>query len=253
MRNSIQILTMACVFLLVAMMPAGAREAPGEASAWLRARIALDANGKLEAIQWLDAKAGDRMITSRLEEVVRGWEFEPGSVNGVPVATETGLIMHVTVKPNPQGGMAVSIGRANTGAISQLQAPPRYPIDAARQGSQAMLKLLLDTDENGKVVSAKVSDYVGNSKSKFARKDFEAAAMEAAKSWTFHTEQVAGKGQPASMRVPISFCMSDWCARKEAELSAKATLATEAPTGMAVALDSAVKIKTRTTQVDIRS
>ena len=248
MKTLAQILSVA---LLVASGSAAAKEAPKELSAWLRARIVLDASGKLDTLQWMDAKPGDRTITARLEEVVRGWEFEPGSVNGVPAGTETGLTMRVIVKPNTEGGLAVHIGSAITGAMSQSQTPPYYPVNAARKGSQALLKVQLETDGNGKVVSAKMTDYEGNSKSDSARRDFEVAALKAAMAWTFHPEQVGGKGQPASLRVPVSFCMSDWCARKEAEHSAKSGSLADAPAGMPVALDSIVKIKTRTTEVDI--
>ena len=251
MRILTRIAAAACLSLLVATATTDARETPSEASAWLRARIALDANGTLESIQWLDAKPGDRPITARLEEVVRGWEFEPGTVDGVPVATETGLTLHVTAKPNAQGGIALGIGSASTGAMSQPLTPPRYPVDAARVGAEALLKLQVDINAAGMVVSAKVTDYESNSKSKYSRQALEKAALEAATAWSFHPEKVGGKSLPVSMRMRISFCMSSWCVRKEAEIAASSTLEAEAPTGMAVALDSAVKIKTRTTQAEI--
>lgn len=251
MENFARMFMVVCFCLLVVAMPAAAGQAPKEASAWMRARIALDANGKLDSIEWLNTKPGDRVITARLEDEVRRWEFEPGSVNGVPVATETGLTMQVTVKPNAEGGMAVGIGSARTGAMSRSQDPPRYPVDEARNGNQALLELQVDTDVSGNVISAKVVGFEGSSKSKYSRQNFEKSALEIAKAWTFQTEQVGGIGQPASMRVPISFCMDDWCGRKQAELASRSQLAADAPANMAVALSSAVKIKARTAEGDI--
>ena len=245
--------TIVFLCLLALAMPASAGQAPNEASAWMRARIALDADGKLDSIEWLNTKPGDRIITARLEDVVRRWEFEPGSVNGVPAATETGLMIYVTVKPDDEGGMAVNIGRALTGATSLLQDPPRYPINEARNGNQAVLELQVDTDGAGNVVSAKVVGFEGSSNSRYSRNNFEKYALEIARTWTFHTEQVGGIGRPASMRVPVSFCMDAWCGRKQDELASRKKLAAEvpAPANMAVALSSAVNIKTRTAEGDI--
>jgi outer membrane biosynthesis protein TonB len=251
MENITRITALA-LCLLIAAMPAVAGQAPKEASAWMRARIVLDADGTLDSVEWLDTKPGDRVITTRLDEVVRGWEFEPAAVNGVAVATETGLTMHVTANPDAEGGMAISIGSARTGAMGLLQAPPRYPVDEVRNGNQALLELQVDTDASGNVVAAKVVGFEGTSKSKYSRQNFEKSVLEVAKSWTYQTEQVAGKGQPVSMRVPVSFCMDDtWCAGKQSELAAKGERPADMPANLPVALSSVVKIKARPSQGDI--
>jgi len=70
------------------------------------------------------------------------------------------------------------------------------------------------------------------------------------KSWSYRTEQVGGTGLAATLSVPISFCMDQqWCGLKSAKddkAPAKAS-----PSGMAMATDSVVRIKTRTSQAEI--
>ena len=214
--------------------------------AWLRAGIVLDATGKLTSIEWLGTKPNDRLVTAPLEAVIRDWEFEPGKVDGVPAVTETGLLLHVELRKTAEGGITLNIDDARTGAISQSQAPPKYPIDQAKRGAQAHVVMRIETDEAGNFASASVIEYEGSMAAWISRKDFESAALKAVKSWTYRTEQVGGTGVRATLRVPISFCIDSWCERKLAE-DDKAN----SPSGVAVAIDSLVKIKTRTSRVEI--
>jgi TonB family protein len=218
--------------------------------AWLRAGIVLDATGKLTSIEWLGTKPSDRLVTAPLEAVIRDWEFEPGTVDGAPAVTETGLLLHVELYKTVEGGISVNIEDARTGAFSLKQDPPAYPRDQAMRGVQAQVVVIVKTDATGQVTSATMEEYQGSNPASRSRKDFEAAALNAVKSWTYRTEQVGGNGLAATMRVPISFCFTDqWCERnkiKDGNAPADAS-----PPGMAIATDSVVRIKTRTSQAEI--
>lgn len=110
--------------------------------------------------------------------------------------------------------------------------------------------MTVQTDATGQVTSAMMGEYEGSIPGANSRKDFEAAALKAVKSWTYRTEQVGGNGLAATMRVPISFCITEqWCGSKKV----KADKAPEnaSPSGMAMATDSVVRIKTRTSQAEI--
>lgn len=245
---------LAAIACLAFCLMAGSAIGKESETHWLRARITLDATGKLGTIEWFDIKPN--VITAALENEVRKWEFVPAMVDGVAVPTQTGLLLQVNVS-HLSKGLALSIGTAHTGAISDRQPPPRYPRDQAIKGVEAHVIVDITTDEAGVTTSAVVTDFQATSKAKSAREDFEAAALSAARTWTFHAESVAGKGQNASMRVPISFCMSSSCKRRLPEERAAVsknqagTDTEDMPEGMAIALDSAVKIKTRTSQVEI--
>lgn len=218
--------------------------------AWLRAGIVLDATGKLSSIEWLGTKPNDRLVTAPLEAVISDWEFEPGKVDGAPAVTQTGLLVHVELRKTAEGGFTLNIDDARTGALSMKQDPPAYPHDQARMGTQAHVVMIVETDATGRVTSAMVEEYEGSSPRANSRKDFETAALNAVKSWTYRTEQVGGNGLAATLRVPVSFCMTEqWCGNKKV----KADKASEkaAPSGMAMATDSVVRIKTRTTRAEI--
>ena len=218
--------------------------------AWLRAGIVLDATGKLTSIEWIGTKPNDRLVTAPLEAVVRDWEFEPGKVDGVPVATGTGLLLHVELRKTAEGGIALNIDDARTGAFSVKQDPPAYPRSQAMRGAQARVTVNIQTDGMGQISTATIGKYEGSVAGTASRKEFETAALNAVKSWTYRTEQVGGNGLAATMRVPISFCMADqWCRSKEVE--DEKTPAAASPSGMAMATDSVVRIKARTSQAEI--
>ena len=211
--------------------------------AWLRAGIVLDATGKLTSIEWLGTKPNDRLVTAPLEAVIRDWEFEPGKVDGVPATTETGLLVHVELRKTAEGGITLNIDDARTGALSVTQDPPAYPRDQLMRGAQARLVVQVQIDAAGKFASASMTEYEASTKAANTRKDFEAAVMKVLGSWTYRTEQVAGQGMPATLRVPISFCLDlAWCAARP-QADAKASL----PSGMAMAADSVVRIRTALT------
>lgn len=233
---------------LGAMPVAGHSAEPGKdtRAAWLRASIVLDAAGRLTSLEWIGAKPNDRLVTRPLEAAIRDWEFEPGKVDGVPKATVTGLLLHVVLSKTPEGGLAINVDEARTGAVSLRQDPPPYPRDQAMRGAQATVVVQIDTDAAGQVASARMIEYDGSSKADNSRKDFEAAALKVVKSWAFLTEQVDGKGVAASMRAPISFCLDDrWCQRSQS------TGEKAGPSGTAVAMDSVARIRTRTQRVGI--
>ncbi len=218
--------------------------------AWLRAGIVLDATGKLISIEWLGTKPNDRLVTAPLEAVIRDWEFEPGKVDGVPAVTETGLLLHVELRKTAEGGITLNIDDALTGAFSVKQDPPAYPRDQAMRGAQAHVLVTVRTDATGQVASAAIDEYAGSHSGTISRKDFETAALNAVKSWTYRTEQVGGNGIAATMRVPISFCMDEkWCRLNK--FKNDKTPESASPSGMAMATDSVVKIKTRTSHVGI--
>ena len=217
---------------------------------WMRANIVLDASGKLTSIEWLGTKPGGELVTAPLENVLRTWEFEPGKINGVPVTTQTGLWLNMRLSKSGKDKFVVHIDDAGTGPISDtLLAPPSFPIKQVYAAASAYMDLVLDIDEAGKVVSVAVSDYAGNTASKPDRKAFEAAAIEVAYTWKYRPEIVGGKPLASKLTIPMAFCIDGWCARHERKLAASGK--NIVPVGTSVALDSAVKILTRTDSVEI--
>lgn len=240
MNSSIRFSLATGLLLLVGTISAAAEE-PVEA--WLRADIALDAEGKLTSIEWPDQKAKGKVLTDHLEKIIRTWEFEPGKREGTQAITKTRLSLNIELEKNTQGGMEVTILHAHTGVGSNSLPPPRYPRTPAMRGYSAELRLRLDIDEQGKVVSSRVVQYEGDSQDKWIRADFENASQTAVQSWTFVPEQVAGQPLPSKVTMPILFCVETkgWCGKRATARRAAGQPALS--TDEAVALDSAVKIR----------
>jgi TonB family protein len=218
----------------------------------LRAYLDMDAQGRVTGMEWphMDPKA--KPLTDRLEAAVRRWEFEPGSVNGVPAATRTGLTLLVGAGKDAQGGLTLSVLKAYPGAVSDQMVIPRYPMEQARAGHTAALSLLLEVDESGKVTNATVTEYRltsrASAKAAKARTAFETASREAVMQWKFSPERVAGKALASRVRVPIDFCMDSGPCRPLSDKDKKDKVEADTaslPSGTAVALDSVVKIKTQ--------
>lgn len=222
---------------------AAAAAADEPMQAWLRASITLDATGELTSVEWPDQKARGKVLTEHLEKIIRTWEFEPGKLDGVPAITKTRLNLNIEVEKNPQGGMEVAILQAHTGVGFNSMPAPGYPTTPAMRGYSAELRLQLDVDQQGKVVSARVLQYEGDSQNKWIRQDFEKASLKAVQSWSFEPEQVAGKPLVSRVSAPILFCMggSLWCEKRNEARHAAGQPAMSMDE--AVALDSAVKIR----------
>ena len=248
MNKTITTLLAACL-LAVSTAGYGATDDKNVGQAWLRASIELDATGKLTSIEWVDSKPNDRLVTKPLEALVREWEFEPGKLDGVPAITRTGLQLHVKIEKTADGGLALNIGDARTGMISRPLSSLAYPSSPGRMGASAEVRLSLEIDEEGKVATAKVAGYEGSSASSGLRKDFEAAALKAAKSWSYIPENVGGTGMRGKVEVPVIFCMGSWCSERERRLAASGQPVV--PSGTSLALDSAVRIVSGSKHVEI--
>jgi TonB family protein len=216
----------------------------------VRAYIALDATGKVTAIEWPHMDPKSTPLTNRLEKAVRSWAFEPGRLDGVPAATQTGLTLVVGASTGQRGALVLSILSARTGAVVDRRVFPRYPMDQAKRGATASITLLLDVDENGTVISASVQHYQAKRDKAKAREAFEAATRSAAMQWKFTPERVAGRGMPSRVEVPFDFCLGSGPCNPLRSDDAKIEKL-RLPSGTAMALDSVVRIKTRTELVEI--
>lgn len=222
----------------------------------LRAYVDMDAQGRVTGMEWPQMDPKSKPLTDRLEAVIRRWEFEPGSVDGVAAATRTGLTLVVGAGQNAQGALTLSILKAYTGAITDRMVIPRYPMEQAKAGHSAALSLLLDVDAAGNVVNATVTEYHltgrGSGQLAKARTAFENASRDAVMQWKFSPERVSGKPLASQVRVPIGFCMGSGPCKSVSDSKDKAEAdIADLPSGTAVALDSVVKIKTQIESVEI--
>ncbi|MGB0134610.1 energy transducer TonB, partial [Dokdonella sp.] len=169
-------------------------------------KMSLRADGKIAALELKPGRVRD-VLRNELETAIRLWEFEPGSVNGVNAATDTTLIVQLTISPNADGdGFSIVVDRAETGGA--IETTGRMPAISWAQaqgmkrdkGAKNLLVLLITYDESGVPEQIEVAD-----ESPIEKGLLVSDAIEAVRTWRFDPEHIDGKGLRARALVPICY------------------------------------------------
>ncbi|MBS0457499.1 MAG: TonB family protein [Proteobacteria bacterium] len=168
------------------------------------ARLALDANGKVDSLVFDDAKPGFAKVDARLESVIRQWAFVPGSIDGKPMPTQTTLSVKLKATPDGHGDYAVTLLDAQTGAGVVVMSAPTYPMHQLADGNEAVMSLAVTIDQRGVPEDIQV-DRIDTDGS---RQEFETAAITQMKTWRFRPETVGGHPLTEHLHVPVTFCVS---------------------------------------------
>lgn len=219
---------------------------------WFKADITIAADGSVSALQWRKQDNMPAALVTRLESLVRSWQFQPGSLDGRPAETETTLTLRVEASKAEDGSIALTLANAVTGPTTASQAPPEYPRAALRRGASARLVLDVVLDVNG-VVRSEMVKYISSDNSTRVREEFEASALAMVEQWELEPERVGGHPVPAHMRLPLSYCLGDnsWCQSHPLPPSGDATADAAVPQGVPVAVDSVAKLLTDVRAIEI--
>ena len=96
-------------------------------------------------------------------------------------------------------GMRAAISREpDRSAVVVARTPPVYPADLAKQGITGRVMLIVDVAIDGSASAVKVDRSAGDER-------LDAAALQAARQWTFKPLVKDGKPVPSQVRVPIDF------------------------------------------------
>jgi hypothetical protein len=153
-------------------------------------------------------------IAELVDRTVRGWHFEPVTLDGKPVNAKTTMDIRLRGTPAPNDAYSLRIEDVHFGALTHAsQKPPQYPRDAAHLGLGARVVLYLLIDENGKVIEALPGQTSLSLQAKdeheaeFWRKRFEKASLAAATTWRYNpSEFIDGKGVTKRYAIaPIEF------------------------------------------------
>lgn len=242
------IMRLAAVMLAAACCAAtAAAKQPKAIDIWLRASIEVDRNGHVVKLDWEQQSEAHDLVAKRLVPVVQGWEFVPATADGKPVATRTGLLVHVVAEPHDDGTVQLRLVDAQTGPMAtSLLVPPAYPMEAARRDVSASLMVTVEVAADGSPVIRGMT-YESNSTryGERYRKAFIDATTKAVSHWKFLPEVVAGHAVREPVMVPVAYCLaaSEWCERARKRNTARET-ARESPAGVHMAESSAVALKT---------
>lgn len=196
---------LAALACLLAFVPAAHAE-DRVVELYLRAHLTLAADGAPEAIEWGHERQVPDALKSKLEARIRSWTFEPGTLDGTPVRTETTLRLRLTATPASPGGDAYRIrfDNAETGPTMDPVPPPHYPRDAIRGNAEAQVLAELRVDADG-TRHVGLARYEGRDR---FRKQFEQAAADMLASVGVRPERVGGIEVAARFAIPVSFCIN---------------------------------------------
>jgi TonB family protein len=168
---------------------------------------------EVEAVVLPTGRVGDARITKSIDngqygldqaalDAAKRWEFRPGrdrNGNAVPVIVTMIFDMRLhggavwaplEVVSAPQGALTLPARVAKN--------VPVYPDFARRAGTEATVVVETDTDETGKVVSARL---VGGSSF------FDDVLLASAQSWTFTPTLVDGVAVPTTVTTTVRFAL----------------------------------------------
>ena len=236
-------LVTAGLLAISAATTASAAGKPREFDLWLTAGITIDKDGQLTQLTWKDQRAGINLVTDRITPAIHRWVFVPGSVDGQPAETTSGLVVGLHATENADGSVALRFIRATTGPSLVPAKEPEYPRSAMMDSVSAEVMMSMTVHPDG---TSTVQDiqFVGSNGSRDQKQFLEVVGKWAA-AQTFEPEKVAGNAVQTHVRIPVEFCVdwSSWCSQRRAS-PASDTL----PRNQPAAIDSAVAIKT-----DVRS
>lgn len=182
------------MLLWTAFLPAQAAER------WLghqKARVSIDASGRVSAVRLIDSTLSDAMQTV-LAERVRRVEFEPAQLNGQAASAQ--VTVSIELQATAQAD-ALTLAVSDVAVIPGVRTakPPRYPARELRKGISGKVELAVKYDGDGRVTA------VAPAAADAPMDAFMQAAMKAASHWEFEPEQVAGVGMPGGGIIPVSF------------------------------------------------
>ena len=179
-------------------------------------------------------------IKELLKQRIESWQFVPATRDGIAVPSRTHVMIRLEGMDDGKGGLGLRIRSASTGASFRDMLPPLYPPGAFRSGREGRVLLVVDYDEDGKVVDVtteETQDIYSGKMGGPASTEFKRAAIKAARNWTIENETVAGRPKAGKSRIPVTFCLSDAC------MQLPETEPDMPRDGELVAIDPAVKLR----------
>ncbi|HEY1070927.1 protein tonB [Thermomonas sp.] len=188
--------------------------------------IVIAPDGTVRDYKLDDSRALGESLEQFLDASIRSWRFQPVVVDGAVVTAEAPMRLRLVANGQEDGGMRVRIAatwfdseksrpRADASRSSRLR-PPGYPMGALRLGAQGIVYVVLRYGRDGRVQEAGVERVnlrtLGTDRQMSdLRKQFEDAALRAARTWTFLPPATGKEAEQDNwlVRVPVDFRMTN--------------------------------------------
>jgi hypothetical protein len=186
-------------------------------------RVQIGADGKV--LDVTDADPDNELalaVRKPLERAIRGWPFVPGTENGKPAITETGVSVNMTLVPSAGNTYAVCVDSVSTGSSLDTRSVrtkhPQFPqglaFNLSRTSSSFVGRVVVkvDYDAEGRILTATPEPGMSMN----SRPELVASAVDAVRKWKMRPERVDGHGIAASVWIPICYSYGASQAQKDA-------------------------------------
>lgn len=164
-------------------------------------------------------------LTAFVHKAVAGWRFEPVRVDGEVVNARVPMHLRLVAKRVEGDKISVIIASSYFGSEEGVPktdnlagislSPPKYPITTWRMGGMGTVYLIVQIDRQGRVINADAEQVnlrvAGTAQQmKQMRGQFTAAAVGAAKGWTFAIPTTGESADDDSwlVRIPVEFSLT---------------------------------------------
>ena len=228
-KRAMAAMVLLCGFLIAAGAVAGGRGSKAvreqaESSLQLSGTITIGKDGSVLA-HTLDPKAPlGQPLTEFVNKAVAGWRFTPIRVDGELVNAKVPMHLRLVAKYSEDDKVSVTIASSYFGGGDGVPesdnptriklAPPNYPKAALYVGGKGTVYLVVQIDRTGKVANVEAEQVnlrvVGTTNEMARMRDqFTAAAIRAARGWTFAIPTTGDAADDDSwlVRVPVEFAL----------------------------------------------
>lgn len=221
-------LAVLCLLLAQASSAQSAREVrkQAEASMLVVGSVDIEPDGSVSAHVLDDADKLPVQVRNLVQRAVPQLRFEPVLVDGKAVPARARMSLRIVARPAADGTGVIAIGGAHFGEVDLestevvrtlgTMKPPRFPMNAAQEGGQGTVYVMLKIGRDGTVMDAVVEQVnlrVIGSEREMARfrRLFSNVVLDTVRDWTFQPP-TTGPFVDApywSARVPVDFTLGD--------------------------------------------
>lgn len=201
--------------MLCAAAPQAAPQAPVPAAPVMRSFAAHAHVSEDGTVALVDvAPEVPAPLVDIVRQAVASLGFQPATVDGVPTASRTAVVVQIELTPGEAGTLAARVVGAERAQVRMT--PPRYPREAlvAAISGRVILELAVLPDgrvdpTRSRVSEVELSRYgAASRRGRVYAQQLSEASLQAAADWVVQVEEVAGVAQPTHIETPVLFCAS---------------------------------------------
>lgn len=177
------------------------------------ARVVLDAHGVPQQVE-----ANENLppaVRAAVEQRVVQWRFEPAKMGGVAKPGVTHVFLDACAMPAADGNMTLAMDYRSNGpglaGGATLVAPPRYPVEAARNGREGSFNVFMRIGSDGRAAIERIEPVAGKVK------PFEETLHEWVGAMRYVPEVVDAAPIATQMSMLVDFELGDGTLRQAAK------------------------------------